>query len=46
MLRHTIDFYNEHAAKGEDPTKGLYPVERNPKFVLDREITPEREAIT
>ena len=34
------------AAKGEDPTVDLYPVERNPKYVLDREITPERNAIS
>jgi len=34
------------AAKGEDPTVGLYPVERNPKYVLDREITAEQDAIT
>lgn len=34
------------AAKGEDPTVGLYPVERNPKYLLDRDITAERDAIT
>jgi len=34
------------AAKDEDPSASLYPVTRNPKFVLDREITAENEATT
>jgi len=34
------------AAKGEDPTAGLYPVARNPTFKLDREITAEKDATT
>lgn len=29
-----------------DPTADLYPVDRNPKYVLDREITTEEDAIT
>ena len=34
------------AAKGQDPTVDLYPVGRNPTYVLDRDITPERDATT
>ena len=34
------------AAPSDDPSAGLYPVARNPKFVLDREITAEKEATT
>ncbi len=30
----------------DDPTADLYPVERNPRFRLDREITPESIATT
>lgn len=30
----------------DDPSKGLYPVPRNPKFVLDRELTAEKTATT
>ena len=29
-----------------DPSAGLYPVERNTTFTLDRELTPEKDAIT
>ncbi|MGI9492961.1 MAG: protein-methionine-sulfoxide reductase catalytic subunit MsrP [Geminicoccaceae bacterium] len=29
-----------------DPSAGLYPVERNTAFTLDRELTPEKDAIT
>ena len=29
-----------------DPTADLYPVDRNPKYVLDRDITNEEDAIT
>ncbi len=32
------------AAKDVDPTADLYPVTRNPRYVLDRDITPERDA--
>ena len=34
------------AAPANDPTVGMYPVDRNPKYVLDRDITPEQDAIT
>ena len=35
------------AAEGEkDPSAHLYPVERNPRFTLDRELTGERYATT
>lgn len=34
------------AMAATDPSAGLYPVARNPKFVLDREITAENEATT
>ncbi len=34
------------ATKGEGPTVGMYPVKRNPTYVLDRDITAERDAIT
>jgi sulfoxide reductase catalytic subunit YedY len=30
------------ADDGEDPSAGLYPVKRNPKYTLDRAITDER----
>ncbi len=30
-------------ADDPDPTASLYPVERNPKYVLDRPITPEND---
>src|SRR6185437_16375473 len=30
------------AADLPDPSASLYPVKRNPAFVLDREITPEK----
>ena len=34
-------------AEGEaDPSAGLYPVKRNPKYVLDRPITPEEDVTT
>jgi sulfoxide reductase catalytic subunit YedY len=29
------------ATAGEDPSASLYPLKRNPAFVLDRELTPE-----
>jgi sulfoxide reductase catalytic subunit YedY len=32
------------AIVGDDPTAGLYPVKRNAKYVLDRELTPEGDA--
>ena len=31
---------------GDDPTAGLYPVERNPAYVLDRPLTDEETATT
>lgn len=31
---------------GDDPSAKLYPVDRNPKFELDRELTPEDVATT
>jgi len=34
------------AAGEADPSASLYPVERNPRFVLDRDITPEELATT
>ena len=34
-------------AEGEaDPSAGLYPVQRNPKYALDRPITPEEDVTT
>ena len=30
------------AAPGDDPSHPLYPAKRNEKFVLDRDVTPER----
>ncbi|MCG8545703.1 MAG: molybdopterin-dependent oxidoreductase, partial [Alphaproteobacteria bacterium] len=33
-------------AEGGDPSAGLYPVKRNEKYTLDREITEEKYAIT
>ena len=32
------------AAPADEPTAGMYPVERNPKYKLDRDITPEKNA--
>lgn len=32
------------ADPADDPTAGLYPADRNPKYKLDREITPEKNA--
>jgi sulfoxide reductase catalytic subunit YedY len=37
---------NPIGAPEGDPTAGLYPVERNPAYKLDREITQERLAVT
>ncbi len=37
------------AAEGDatpDPSAGLYPVQRNPKYTLDRELTAEADATT
>ncbi len=34
------------AANPPDPTTGLYPVKRNPRYKLDRPVTAEAEAIT
>ena len=37
------------AAEGDptpDPSAGLYPVKRNEKFTLDRDLTPEGDATT
>src|SRR6188472_3723502 len=29
-------------ASDADPTAGLYPLKQNPKYVLDRDVTPEK----
>ncbi len=34
------------AAKGEEATADLYPVMQNKNYVLDRELTPEKEVVT
>ena len=37
----------EAAAPAEiDPSAGLYPVQRNPAYTVQRALTPEREAVT
>lgn len=36
--------FGSSARADEDPTADLYPVERNPRYPLDRELTPEGEA--
>ena len=33
-------------ATGDDPTAGLYPVERNPRYRVERELTSEQDATT
>lgn len=40
----TYASHKAHAA--EDPSAGLYPVERNEKYTLDRGITPEKLNLT
>ncbi len=34
------------AAAGDDPTAGLYPVQRNPRYTVTRELTDESDATT
>ncbi|MBI1206197.1 MAG: protein-methionine-sulfoxide reductase catalytic subunit MsrP [Azospirillum sp.] len=34
------------AAESSDPSAGLYPVARNPRYSLDRAVTPESEVTT
>jgi sulfoxide reductase catalytic subunit YedY len=34
--------FAQRAADAPDPTAGLYPLKQNPKYVLDRDVTPEK----
>ena len=34
--------FAQRASDAPDPTAGLYPLKQNPKYVLDRDVTPEK----
>lgn len=36
----------QRASDVPDPTAGLYPLKQNPKYVLDRDVTPEKVNLT